>query len=227
MKDTDFIFKWIDNCKYITDNIKKELENENEYIWNKYNFRNEKGTQENIKCIPLFWINHFWMDMSLNKPVNIYRFIEFERYFSFVEFIKDRLQYKYPNTILYQVAFTNLPKQKDIYPHTDCISKCAYPYRIHVVIKSNSDVLFFIDNIAHRFKEGEIVEINNMKIHSVLNSSNEDRIHLLMDLIDLTHLPYGFQYKDINYKDIIENIDFFFGKNGQIRPNCRLPNIIL
>jgi hypothetical protein len=221
MKEKNFICKYICNCEKLTKYIKTQLENESEETWDKYNFRSigkEKGAQKDTFCIPLYWIQCNWMDISTTIPVTIYRFIEFEKYFTFIEKIKDLLFQHYPNTILYQIAFTKLPSKKEITPHTDCHSKCSYPHRIHVVIKSNSNVTFFIKDVAHKFKEGEIVEINNMEKHSVTNDSDEDRIHLLIDLINLKHLPCGFQYEDITFEKIINDIQYYFGKNGKIRP---------
>jgi len=218
MKDINFIYKPIENCEQLTNSIKKQLENETEDIWDKYNFRAlNGGAQQDTFCIPLYWINNNWMDNSSSTSIDIYRFVEFERYFNFVENIKNILLRYYPDTILYQVAFTKLPGKKIISPHTDCSSKCSYPHRIHVVIKSDSNVIFYINKIAHNFKEGEIVEINNMEEHGVINDSNEDRIHLLIDLINSKHLPFGFQYKDVSFEDLIVNREYYFGKNAQIR----------
>jgi hypothetical protein len=226
MKDSNFIQKFIGKLdQSILKEIQDKLSKENEATWDKYNFR--KGytghSQENTKCIPLYWISNNWLNLSKCKPVCIYRFIEFESYFAFLERIHELLKINYPNTILYQVAFTKLSKNKDIYPHSDCTERCAYPHRIHVSIQTDPNVKFYIHNIAHHFAEGEIVEINNTLIHSVENHSSFDRIHLLIDIIHIDHLPYGGRYKDLRYKDRLMNREIYFGSNGTIRPNCDIP----
>jgi len=226
MKETDFIYKLLFKCQRITKQIKLQLENEEKNVWDKYNFRAKNSSvQNNTKCIPLYWIDYNWINITEYRTINIYRFIEFEKYFSFVENIKNIINFKYPNTILYQVAFTKLPNKMKISRHTDCTSKCAYPYRIHIVIKSNDNVIFFIDDKPYNFKEGEIVEINNMLYHSVENNSDEDRIHLLIDLIEPRYLKFGYNFIDITYKDIIDEENYYFGENGCIRPNCKISSI--
>jgi len=227
MKDLNFIYKFIDELdKTIIKQIRDKLSQESEFTWEKYNFRKGRSighAHENTKCIPLYWICNDWLTLTKNKPVYIYRFIEFESYFPFLEKIHELLKIKYPNTILYQVAFTKLSKNKDIYPHSDCTERCAYPHRIHVSIQTDPNVKFYINDISHHFAEGEIVEINNMLKHSVENKSSLDRIHLIIDLIDIDNFGHGVRYKDLLYKDILINRELYFGSNGVIRPNCDIP----
>jgi len=55
--------------------------------------------------------------------------------------------------------------------------------RHHIPIITNEQVTFIVDKEEINMREGEVWEINNMKKHEVLNPSDQDRIHLLIDII--------------------------------------------
>ena len=50
-------------------------------------------------------------------------------------------------------------------------------------IITNDLIDFYVNKERKVMKEGECWEINNKKIHAVENNSNEDRVHLLFDII--------------------------------------------
>ena len=53
---------------------------------------------------------------------------------------------------------------------------------MHIPIITNEKVFFQVGDEIKIFKEGEIWKINNTgKSHSVVNNSNEDRVHLIVD----------------------------------------------
>lgn len=67
-------------------------------------------------------------------------------------------------------------------PHTDSFSKTLIDaHRVHVIINANKDIYFEVDGERKVFKEGEIWEINNAKVHAGQNHSQEDRINLILD----------------------------------------------
>lgn len=72
-----------------------------------------------------------------------------------------------------------------IRPHRDTGPAAHWPHKIHVPIRTNDDVLFYIDGVAYHFPEGEAVEVNNMTRHSVQNLGSTDRIHLIFEYYDL------------------------------------------
>ena len=49
--------------------------------------------------------------------------------------------------------------------------------------EKTKDVYFYVDDGVLNMLEGECWEINNMKSHEVINNSDEDRIHLMIDII--------------------------------------------
>ena len=68
--------------------------------------------------------------------------------------------------------------------HQDVHPSFHSGHRIHVPITTNSKVRFMIDGRPYRFQVGQAYEINNQKIHSVMNKGSEDRITFIFDYID-------------------------------------------
>jgi aspartyl/asparaginyl beta-hydroxylase (cupin superfamily) len=78
-----------------------------------------------------------------------------------------------------------LKSNSKIDKHIDAGKSLSICHRVHIPIITNKNVLFEIDNEIKNLKEGEMWEINNSeKIHSVVNNSNTDRIHLIVDWIN-------------------------------------------
>lgn len=90
---------------------------------------------------------------------------------------------KYVDGIAGKVTLIKLVGNHDVLPHRDYGDYLGFVRRFHVPIQTNKDVLFVIDNNEQHMGVGECWEINNSKIHFVKNSSNDDRIHLLIDIM--------------------------------------------
>ena len=82
-----------------------------------------------------------------------------------------------------KVIFPKLSANKNISPHTDGGSYLGVVRRHHIPIITNKDVLFHIEDESLYMEVGECWEINNSKMHHVTNNSNEDRIHLIIDIV--------------------------------------------
>ena len=70
-----------------------------------------------------------------------------------------------------------------ILPHRDSHPSFRAGHRIHVPITTNARVRFTIDGRPLRMAVGEAYEINNQKLHSVMNGGNEDRITFIFDYL--------------------------------------------
>ena len=71
-----------------------------------------------------------------------------------------------------------------ILPHRDSHPSFAAGHRIHVPIVTNPRVRFMIDGRPVSSSQvGEAYEINNQKIHSVMNKGDTDRIHFIFDYV--------------------------------------------
>jgi hypothetical protein len=82
-----------------------------------------------------------------------------------------------------KVLFPRLKAKNKIYKHWDSTEYLNVVRRHHIPIITNKNVYFYVDDGALNMFEGECWEINNMKSHEVINNSDEDRIHLMIDII--------------------------------------------
>ncbi|MDP4486389.1 aspartyl/asparaginyl beta-hydroxylase domain-containing protein [Pseudoalteromonas piscicida] len=89
--------------------------------------------------------------------------------------------YGYHKLDISKIMFARLPAGNSISKHYDSDPMFARYHRVHVPLKTNSLVDFYIEDNTYSLKAGIIYELNNLALHGVLNSSQEDRIHLIFD----------------------------------------------
>jgi hypothetical protein len=82
-----------------------------------------------------------------------------------------------------RVLLVKLSAGKDVTEHVDSGDYLSTVRRYHIPIITNDSVFYTVNSETINMKKGECWEINNLKPHSVLNNSNEDRIHLLIDIL--------------------------------------------
>jgi hypothetical protein len=70
-----------------------------------------------------------------------------------------------------------------ILPHRDSHPSFGAGHRIHVPIVTNPRVRFMIDGRPFQLEVGHAYEINNQKIHSVMNKGKTDRINFIFDYV--------------------------------------------
>ena len=70
-----------------------------------------------------------------------------------------------------------------ILPHRDSHPSFAAGHRIHVPIITNPRVRFMIDGRPFQFEVGQAYEINNQKVHSVMNKGDMERINFIFDYV--------------------------------------------
>lgn len=76
-----------------------------------------------------------------------------------------------------------------IIPHRDSHPSFGAGHRIHVPIVTNPRVRFMIDGRPYQLQVGEAYEINNQKVHSVMNKGAEDRINFIFDYVPPGAIP--------------------------------------
>jgi hypothetical protein len=99
-----------------------------------------------------------------------------------------------------RAMFVKLPANTSIAEHTDYGYHLENCYRIHLPIVTNDKVKFIINKTVYYLATGIIAKINNNVPHEVLNESEHDRVHLIMDFV----MPY-----DKYYDTIKEEFDRF------------------
>ena len=70
-----------------------------------------------------------------------------------------------------------------IAPHQDKNFSLTHSHRVHIPITTNPQITFTIGNETRHLEAGEIIEINNRRMHSVDNPSEQARVHLLLDWV--------------------------------------------
>jgi hypothetical protein len=70
-----------------------------------------------------------------------------------------------------------------IVPHRDAHPSFGAGHRIHVPLATNPRVRFMIDGQPVPLTVGNAYEINNQKVHSVMNKGDTDRIHFIFDYL--------------------------------------------
>lgn len=79
-----------------------------------------------------------------------------------------------------------LPKLKagtNITKHIDQGGYLSVVRRHHIAVITDPDVKFVVGQDEKHLEPGVVWEINNMKMHRVLNDSKIDRVHLLIDIL--------------------------------------------
>jgi hypothetical protein len=82
-----------------------------------------------------------------------------------------------------RASLVKLPAGNSIAEHRDMNFSLTHSHRIHLPIVSNENVRFVVGEESINMREGELYEINNRRLHSVHNSSSEDRVHLILDYV--------------------------------------------
>ena len=86
----------------------------------------------------------------------------------------------YENYRFPRVMLARLPAGSEIFCHSDGDAS-HYIHKIHVPLITNPDTIFHVGRQAEHLAEGEIVEVNNKRTHSVKNDGEQDRIHLIFE----------------------------------------------
>ncbi len=83
--------------------------------------------------------------------------------------------YRFP-----RVMFARLPAGGEISPHSD-VGASQYVHKIHVPLITNCKTVLQVGERAKHLPVGEMFEINNKAVHSVINGGEADRIHLIFE----------------------------------------------
>lgn len=100
-----------------------------------------------------------------------------------------------------RILLIKLEAGKDVSEHTDGGDYLSTVRRFHIPLITNNNVEYVVNKETVVMKKGECWEINNLKPHYVLNNSDVDRVHLLIDILP----KYSFQSAPSEKVKIIDN----------------------
>lgn len=94
---------------------------------------------------------------------------------------------RYYNRQAAAAVLVKLKPQAEILPHTDG-GWFVNTHRVHIPIITDPEILFILNKKKYHLERGGIYEINNLVQHSVINPTNVERVHLMIDLLPDTLL---------------------------------------
>lgn len=119
---------------------------------------------------------------NINHPSETKTFDAWYKWEELLTPIINRLMALYPNAVISKCIFPKLFAGGIIMKHLDSGPTLELVHRIHIPIVTNENTIFTCNDEELNMKEGCAYEVNNQRLHSVVNNGKEDRIHLLIDL---------------------------------------------
>lgn len=146
--------------------------------WDQWNLRQKVfDVHSATKSFPLSWCEEI-----SNKQFHVKIFHQENKIWNHIQPIVYALEKKYVGECV-NIMFARLLPYKSIKRHSDTSHLLKSVHRIHIPILTNENIKFYIDDVNFYLKSGYIYEINNIKCHSVVNLSNLDRVHLIIDVL--------------------------------------------
>ncbi len=90
----------------------------------------------------------------------------------------------YENYRFPRIMFAWLPAGGEISRHSDG-NASHYIHKIHVPLITNRETIFHVGRQAKHLPVGEIVEVNNKRVHAVKNDGDQDRIHFIFECYNM------------------------------------------
>jgi len=178
----DFIYKLI---TYVDDEIVNNIINNiEEKDWYIEDYRQSASSMSKTNSIPIF---HTPL-CAINDTFETFKSVQ-----------KNKLYYKYIQTIVpvlkilknfynfnYYTAFLSRLSPKNIIEfHHDTGLFLESCNRIHLPLKTNSEIFYHIKDRNFNWLKGCLYEFDNTNLHGVINNSDEFRIHLVINLYQM------------------------------------------
>lgn len=173
-------------CQFDISNIKKEVLKYSDE-WNQDITRQQTYiTHKDTKMYQLMFTDYSWEpgDKNISKVVNSFNNKE-----AILEYdlILKKINKIY-NGVVVRSELVLLNPECKIRKHIDEGSMLRISRRCHIPIITNKDVFFTVLNNKINMKEGICYEINNGMPHGVENNSKEERVHLILDIVESKYL---------------------------------------
>ncbi len=114
-----------------------------------------------------------------------------KRYPKARRFLKDFAREQ--GALLSRAKIVCLPAGKRVYPHIDRGDYYAVRGRYHLVLRSTKGSWLKAGDEEVRMREGELWWFDNKQLHEAFNDGDEDRIHMIFDLLprERAHEVFG------------------------------------
>tara|TARA_B100001778_G_C18433299_1_gene558854 strand:+ start:190 stop:792 length:603 start_codon:yes stop_codon:yes gene_type:complete len=163
------------------------------------NLRKDKLTIfRHIDSICLQW------QYAKGKPYKVAQKTDFyDKYYDkkFFTELEQKLHDFYGHGYFVSLLFARLKPNGRIEPHVDGGLSVVHNRDIHIPVSTNKNCVFTVGDSTRHMKIGEIVEIDNTVTHSVVNDSEESRIHLMVEWCNTEKGNYTYEYVDSVFGD--------------------------
>jgi len=145
-------------------------------------------THKDTEMFQLRYMDYNWNSLSGVKPkyYNVNNMPDQLSQIRLLEIFND-LENEYVATVV-RAEIVKMFANTSVRTHVDGGDMLNVSRRCHIPLITNKDVFFTVLNTTINMEEGSCYEINNGMPHSVKNSSNFDRVHLIIDLLPNKYL---------------------------------------
>jgi hypothetical protein len=148
--------------------------------WNQWGFRqNTFDVHLHTRSIPIA-VNSSW-----SRPNELHTYDRHERYWPMfeqqVQALEAILLAHHGAGYLLQFILVKLQAGQQIPRHRDSGWLLEANHRYHIAVKTDPRVAFTVGSECLHMQPSEIWEINNTEHHSVVNASDQDRVHIIAD----------------------------------------------
>jgi hypothetical protein len=168
------------------DIINNLLNNIDEVDWYRDDYRITAGNMQDTNSIPIVHTALCATDGTFKAFETIERRKLYSKLYPSVSpFIEELKKYYLFNL---STSFISRLKPKGIIGiHSDSGMFLETCHRIHIPLKSNPNVFYHINGKNYFWEPGNIYEFDNTLPHGVFNHSDEERIHLVINLYNLSN----------------------------------------
>jgi hypothetical protein len=166
--------------------INNLLNSIDEQDWYSSDYRRSIDTMVDCNSIPIF---HTPLcatgqcDMGAIKSIR--KELMYDKFFPLVEPILEVLR-NYYEFRQYSCFLSRLAPGGVIGMHPDRGNFLELCHRVHIPLKSNPEVHYVIDDKSYYWEPGKVYEFDNTRLHGVFNESKDYRIHLVVNLYNLS-----------------------------------------
>lgn len=171
------------NYKYVgkvdVSDIKSKLDSIEPSMWKKDDVR-QKSFKEHIhtETLMLMWDYQSLATTTPSKKHDLFYKFNIEELYSKLEPLYKEA---FGDGYFVRCILVKLIPFGEIYPHSDEGVGLHLCHRTHIAIQTNPLVNFYVNDEQKHLGEGEIWEIDNTQMHAVVNDSDYDRIHFIID----------------------------------------------
>jgi hypothetical protein len=115
-----------------------------------------------------------------------------------IEFIKDTM----PDEKIIRGEVVNLIPNRSLTPHIDIYWFHRESRRIHIPIITNDQCFLTFEDRQYHLAVGSIYEMNNRILHSAVNNGLTNRVHVILDVMNLNMYNHALLTKQ-NFMEVV------------------------